>query len=169
MYTHRNIMCAYRHSTFSPEAVTLIAVFSNSKELLPVPSVGTHRARRHGARTYVRMNTSRRVWSTVEGRAGREQEGKEAGGKGDGRGKGSETGEKSEKGSHSGQLITRELTRRFQYHFFHSRHQARPIRSLMKVYERLAQALNGNEWTDHGAPRRTLVRQSWKIRIVGGR
>lgn len=39
---YRYIICKYRYSTSSPEAVTLIAVFSNSKELLPVPSVGTH-------------------------------------------------------------------------------------------------------------------------------
>lgn len=70
----------------------------------------------------------------MKGRAGREQEGEEAEAA---EGKGARSA-KSEKGSHSGQLITRELTRRFQYHFFHLQHQARPIRSLMRVYEHLA-------------------------------
>lgn len=109
---YKYIICTYRYSTSSPEAVTLIAVFSNSKELLPVPSVGTHWARR---RTYVR------VWSTMEGRAGQEQEG-EGGAEVQLRGKRERETAASEKGSHSGQLITRELTRRFQYHLFHLQH-----------------------------------------------
>lgn len=49
-------VCA--HSA-AAEAVTLIAVFSNSKELLPVPSVGTRRGRRHREpRAYARNRAS---------------------------------------------------------------------------------------------------------------
>lgn len=54
----------------------------------------------------------------MEGRARREQEGEEA----EAAERKGASPAKSEKGSHSGQLITRELTRRFQYHFFHLQH-----------------------------------------------
>lgn len=109
-------------------------MFSKSKELLPVPpSVGTHRSRRHRVTlcyvtylgtcirthvcTYVRAGRSRERSILTKGRAAREQEGERGGSRG---GKGTRGGTAaSEKGSHSGQLITRELTRRFQYHFFH--------------------------------------------------
>jgi len=129
-YIQIYIICAYRHSTFLPEAVTLITVFSNSKELLPVPSVGTHRVRRHGTDyicMYVRADECGQPWKEEQDENKRERIAE---------GKGARSA-KSEKGSHSGQLITRELTRRFQY-FFHLQHQARPIRSLMRVYEHLA-------------------------------
>lgn len=51
------------------------------------------------------------MWSTA---GEREQEGTEI------KGEGTREMATSEKGSHSGQLIIRELTHRFQYHFFHT-------------------------------------------------
>jgi len=54
VHANGHIICAYRHSTSSPEAVTLIAVFPNPRELLP--SVGTRRACAHVTARTVRTD-----------------------------------------------------------------------------------------------------------------
>lgn len=71
----------------------------------------------------------------------------------------------SEKGSHSGQLITRELTRRFQYHLFYLQHQARLDSISDENLRATSVALNGNEMNGS----RKFVRRFRKIRIIGGR
>ena len=131
--TRYTYVCMYTHSA-AAEAVTLIAVFSNSKEeeLLPVPSVGTRGCSRAGECGRRVDERETRALSLGRGALVRKRKEKNAGWK------------RAERKMHEGpRLITRELTRRASS-TTSSTWQPAQIRSLMRLYEHLA-PLNGNE------------------------